>query len=88
MSKFDVDIEHNDKHEKSIIWIIRKVKNTIFQTYFKKYLKYSYFQVELICPVTNDLVFCGVICDLILVDFIATGSISIHVEDHWGASNS
>ncbi len=44
--------------------------------------------MELIRPVTNYLVFCSVVCDLILVDFVATRSVSIHVEDHWGASNS
>lgn len=37
---------------------------------------------------TNDLVFCGGVTDLVLVDFIASRSIAIHVEDHWGAGNS
>lgn len=44
--------------------------------------------MELIRPVTDDLVLCGIICDLILVDFIAAWSISIHVEDHRGASDT
>lgn len=44
--------------------------------------------MELIRPMSNDLVFPCVVCDLVLIDFIATRSVSVHVEDHWGASDS
>lgn len=37
---------------------------------------------------TDDLVFCAAVCDLVLIDFIASRSITIHVEDHWGACDS
>lgn len=60
----------------------------LFTQYSKIQKNSSYIEVELICPVPNDLVSCVVAADLVLVDFIATRSISIHIEDHRGASNS
>ena len=36
----------------------------------------------------DDLVFCGVVRDLVLVDFVAARRVSVHVEDHRSASNS
>lgn len=44
--------------------------------------------MKLVCPVADDLILCGVVFHLVLVNFIATRGISVHIEDHWSASNS
>lgn len=44
--------------------------------------------MELVCPVADDLVFCGVVFHLVLIDLIATRGISVNIEDHWSARNS
>lgn len=42
--------------------------------------------MKLICPVANYFVFGCSVSDLVLVDFITTGSISIFIEEHRVAS--
>lgn len=44
--------------------------------------------MQLVRPSADDFVFLDVVFDLVLVDFISAGSVSVHVEDHRGASNS
>lgn len=42
--------------------------------------------MELIRPVTNYFVFGRSVFDLVLVDLVASGGISIFIEEHWVAS--
>lgn len=42
--------------------------------------------MELIRPVANNFVFGRLVSDLVLVDLVATGGISILIEEHWAAS--
>lgn len=46
----------------------------------------AYIKMELICPVANDFVFSRSVSDLVLVDLIAPGGISVFIEEHWVAS--
>ena len=42
--------------------------------------------MKLICPVANHFVFSRLVSDLVLVDLITTGSISVFIEEYWVAS--
>lgn len=44
--------------------------------------------MQLVGPVADDLVLCGGVADLVLVDFVAAGRVAVHVEDHGGAGDS
>lgn len=48
----------------------------------------AYTEVELICPVANDFIFCRAVSDLVLVDLITAGGISVLVEEHRVASDA
>lgn len=48
--------------------------------------KDTYIKMKLTCPVANHFVFCRSVSDLVLVDLIMTGGISMFIEEHWIAS--
>lgn len=48
----------------------------------------AYIEVELICPVADDFILCRAVSDLVLVDLITAGGISVLVEQHGVASNA
>ena len=48
--------------------------------------KDAHIEMKLICPVANHFVFSRLVSDLVLVDLITTGSISVFIEEYWVAS--
>lgn len=48
--------------------------------------KDTHIEMKLICPVANHFVFSCPVFNLVLVDLVATGSISVFIEEHWVAS--
>lgn len=48
--------------------------------------KDAHIEIKLICPVANHFVFSRLVSDLVLVDLVTTGSISVFIEEHRIAS--
>lgn len=55
------------------VWVCNKKGNT-------------HGEMKLIRPVANDFVLSRSVSDLVLVDLVAPGGISVFVEEHWVAS--